>query len=178
MVGWKGRVVQRKEEHPSWVGVPPQLHPTPTPQRGSGGGDVIQVALARAPAPGAPAVRWTRARARAGAWPPLVAMALLRLYPPLPPKPKTNTARNRTCTISMCSSPRNPHLHDLHVQQPQESAPKAAAHRARHLRLERKCRVVELQAQQRLTEVCVVVRVCRGRVEWVGGCVCVVCVCV
>jgi hypothetical protein len=46
-----------------------------------------------------------------------------------------------------------PHLHDLHVQQPQEAASEAEAHRVVDLRLKLERRVVQLQLAQRLTQV-------------------------
>ena len=51
-----------------------------------------------------------------------------------------------------------PLLHDVHVQQPEESAAKAEAERGRHLGLEMQRRVVELELLEGVAELLVVVR--------------------
>ncbi len=49
-------------------------------------------------------------------------------------------------------APAASHLHDLHVQQPQEAATKAETHGGRHLRLKLERRVIQLQLLKRLTK--------------------------
>ena len=50
-----------------------------------------------------------------------------------------------------------PLLHDVHVQQPQESAAKAEPQCGRHFRLEMQRRIVELELLERVAELLVVV---------------------